>query len=96
MFLLSVGKRHYLAVVSLDLEYCAQLGDLQYNTNQTVGESPLDGQVAGAHTVGEEAEGPGLCQPGEDKARGGTLTAAFQDLQVVIKTKEPARFFSGA
>lgn len=37
-------------------------------------ESPVDGQVAGA-CAGGEAEGPGLFQPGEDKASKGTLTA---------------------
>lgn len=45
------------------------------NTKQTTGDSPADGQVAGACAVGGEAEGPWLFQPGGDKASGGTLTA---------------------
>lgn len=45
------------------------------NTQQTIGESPVDRQGAGARAVGGQAEEPGFFQPGEDKARGGTVTA---------------------
>lgn len=45
------------------------------NIKQTIGKSPVDGQVAGACDGGGEAERPRLFQPGEDKAGGGALTA---------------------
>lgn len=56
------------------------------NTKQANG-SPVGGQVAGAQAVGGEAEGLGLSQPGEFKARGGTLTAPSKTYKQLLRQK---------
>lgn len=48
---------------------------------------PMGGQVAGAQAVGGEAEGLGLSQPGEFKARGGTLTAPSKTYKQLLRQK---------
>lgn len=47
----------------------------------------MGGQVAGAQAVGGEAEGLGLSQPGEFKARGGTLTAPSKTYKQLLRQK---------